>query len=183
MSTTSTNNDPWKIPTSANLFDFFGALDTLQNTLYNLAETVTAFVTVTKGENSKMHGTAFVYSSDKKHMLTCNHLVMDAISITVTFEGESPISVKIKAAISSFDIAILELPSPRTHNLLRGASIAKAGNNIFIAGFTGAGVNKKLCLTKGICSRDISVKSNYHETDTKAAPGNSGGPVLGIYYY
>jgi hypothetical protein len=144
-----------------------------------LAETVTAYVTVTKGENNKVHGTAFVYSTDKQHMLTCNHLVMDAVSITVTFSGESPISVKIKAAIPSYEIAILELPNPRTHSLLRGASYAKAGSNIFIAGFTGAGVNKKLCLTKGICSRDISVKSIYHETDTKAAPGNSGGPVLG----
>jgi S1-C subfamily serine protease len=122
-------------------------------------------------------------------ILTCGHVVADAISIELQPHGSSeryPATVKYIAYDA--DLAILELDDPSVADnlpvLKLEARASELGDEVFAVGYPMGG--SRLSLTRGIVSRidhAVYVFSGVDERlvmqiDAAINPGNSGGPVV-----
>ena len=139
------------------------------------------------GGSSAGSGSAF-YIGDGM-LLTCGHVVADAISLELQPHGSStryPAHVRYMAYDA--DLAILELEDPSVLEGLLPLELAddstELGDEVFAIGFPMGGT--RLSLTRGIVSRmdhAVYVFSGADERlvmqiDAAINPGNSGGPVV-----
>ena len=132
-------------------------------------------------------GSGFVYDEDGR-IITNNHVVEDATSITVTFlngriadatlVGTDPYSdmAVIDVNIPSEDLIPLRLGS--SSDLLVGEYVAAIGNPFGLANTMTLGIVSAL-------GRQSSAPGNYVivdviQTDAAINPGNSGGPLLSL---
>lgn len=132
-------------------------------------------------------GSGFLIEGGK--LLTCGHVVADAISIEVQPNGSAErYPARVRYIAYESDLAILELEDP---SILKGLkelplddAITELGDEVFAVGFPMGGT--RLSLTRGIVSRiDHSVYSFSGvdrrlviQIDAAINPGNSGGPVV-----
>ncbi|MDA1188791.1 MAG: trypsin-like peptidase domain-containing protein [Chloroflexi bacterium] len=141
-------------------------------------------ITVANGGNGE--GSGFVWSEDG-HIVTNNHVVASAASITVVFADGTEASAEVVGTDPNSDLAVIkvDLPDKALRPLALGDSdalfvgqIAAAIGNPFSQDFT---------LTTGIVSalgRTVPTQSNIFaipgliQTDAAINPGNSGGPLL-----
>src|SRR5438067_4147361 len=138
-------------------------------------------------QSSQAQGSGFVYDSDG-HIITNNHVVSGASSISVTFADGSKYSAKVVGADPSSDLAVLKVdaPSSKLHPLTLGDSTKlEVGDGVVAIG-SPFGLSETF--TSGIVSalnRDISSTNNFTisgviQTDAAINHGNSGGPLLNM---
>jgi serine protease Do len=132
-------------------------------------------------------GSGFIISDDG-YVVTNNHVVMDAVSVTVVLADEREFEAEIIGTDEKTDTALLKIESEEAlptvplgdSTGIRVGDIAVAIGNPF--GLSGS-------FTMGVISatgrdtfidRDASFK-DYIQTDAPINQGNSGGPLLNIY--
>src|ERR687888_1848061 len=138
-------------------------------------------------QRSKAQGSGFVYDTDG-HIITNDHVVSGASSISVTFADGSKYSAKVVGADPSSDLAVLKVnaPSSKLHPLTLGdSSKLEVGQGVVAIG---SPFGLEETVTSGIVSalnRDISSTNNFTipgviQTDAAINHGNSGGPLLNM---
>jgi putative serine protease PepD len=138
-------------------------------------------------QSSQAQGSGFVYDSDG-HIVTNNHVVDGASSISVTFSDGSKYSAKVVGTDPSSDLAVLKVnaPASKLHPLTLGdSSKLEVGDGVVAIG---SPFGLEETVTTGIVSalnRDISSTNNFTisgaiQTDAAINHGNSGGPLLNM---
>ena len=132
-------------------------------------------------------GSGFVYD-DTGHIITNNHVIDDALKITVTFlDGES-YAAEIVGNDADLDLAVLKINTRNSylhHMELGSSSELKVGQQVVAIG-NPFGLSGSM--TTGIVSqigRLLPQESGYSipnviQTDAAINPGNSGGPLLNL---
>jgi putative serine protease PepD len=123
---------------------------------------------------------------DEGHVLTNQHVVDDAQSVTVRFPDGDEIDARVVGADSSSDVAVLELESVPTGvtPLELGSSEALEIGDLVVA--IGSPFGLEGTVTSGIVSalhRELTAPDGFTidgaiQTDAAINPGNSGGPLL-----
>ena len=136
-------------------------------------------------EKSQAQGSGFVYDL-AGHVITNDHVIANASSISVTFSDGSKYSAKVVGADPSTDLAVIKVdaPSSKLHPLtLADSSKLEVGDGVVAIG---SPFGLEETVTTGIVSalnRDISSVNNFTipgviQTDAAINHGNSGGPLL-----
>ena len=138
-------------------------------------------------QQSQAQGSGWVYDSSG-HIVTNDHVVANATSISVMFSDGSKYSAKVVGTDASTDLAVLKVnaPSSKLHPLTLGDSSKLAVGDGVVA--IGAPFGLDETVTTGIVSaldRDISSTNNFTisgaiQTDAAINHGNSGGPLLNM---
>ena len=139
------------------------------------------------GGSTTGSGSAFLIEDGM--LLTCGHVVADAISIEVQPNGSSERHpARVRYMGYDADLAILELEDPGVLEGLPALELeareSELGDEVFAIGFPMGGT--RLSLTRGIVSRlDHAVyafsgvdQRLVMQIDAAINPGNSGGPVV-----
>jgi putative serine protease PepD len=136
-------------------------------------------------QQTQAQGSGFVYDSDG-HVVTNNHVVDGASSITVRFQDGSQYKATVVGTDPSTDLAVVKVDAPasKLHPLTLGDSGAlQVGDGVVAIG-SPFGLDETV--TSGIVSalnRSISSSSSFTiagaiQTDAAINHGNSGGPLL-----
>lgn len=129
-------------------------------------------------------GSGFLISSDG-YIVTNNHVIQDAATITVTINDGSEYKATVKGADPRTDLAVLKIEKKDLPYLSFGDSdVLKVGEWVVAIGNPfGIGTT----LTKGVVSakgrQDLGIASyeDFIQTDAAINPGNSGGPLLNLH--
>ena len=120
-------------------------------------------------------GTGFFISNDT--ILTCYHVVENAINIEIIFNQTINIQGKIKHIFPDDDLAIIQLEYPLDNDsitILELKNIIKTNDEqVMVVGFPLDSTNVKI--TKGIIS---GYQESLIQTDASLNSGNSGGPMV-----
>ena len=131
-------------------------------------------------------GSGFVID-DEGHIVTNQHVVGDAESVTVTFSNGEEAEARVVGTDPSSDVALLELENPGEHDLrpleLGSAEQLEVGDAVAAIG---SPFGLEGSLTTGIVSaldREIQAPNGFTidgaiQTDAALNRGNSGGPLL-----
>jgi serine protease Do len=132
-------------------------------------------------------GSGWIISSDGL-IITNNHVIADAQSITVTFsDGSSlPVDVSTVAADAISDLAVLRVNAQGLPAVKIGDSSTLRVGDWVVA--IGNSLGEGIRATQGIISRqDVTIMdetgqevSGLLETDAAINPGNSGGPLVNM---
>ena len=165
------------------------------NQIYRQAGPGVVDITVTSTTNSggpfggsqqtQGEGAGVVYDT-KGDILTDEHVVASASSVTVTFENGHKVSAKVLGTDPSTDVAVIHVnaPSSDLHPIaFADSSQAQVGDAVVAIG---SPFSLPETVTQGIVSavgRSITAPNNYTitgaiQTDAAINPGNSGGPLL-----
>jgi len=138
-------------------------------------------------QQSQAQGSGFVYDT-AGHIVTNDHVVDGANSISVTFADGTKYSAKVVGADPSSDLAVIKVdaPSGKLHPLNLGDSSALEVGDGVVA--IGSPFGLEETVTAGIVSalnRHISSVNNFTisgviQTDAAINHGNSGGPLLNM---
>ncbi|MCX8152919.1 MAG: trypsin-like peptidase domain-containing protein [Candidatus Bathyarchaeota archaeon] len=181
------------------------SIDTTTNIVYVLGENVSLSqlfeqvrdsVVVVKGLRrtifwygsvySQVQGSGFVYNySGQPVILTNNHVIENAVNITVTFTNGKVYSASVKGSNPNTDVAVLLTSAPQNEMkplLMVSSSTLRVGDPVVVVG-TPYGLEGSM--SNGIISalnRTITTESttltNIIQTTAPLNPGNSGGPLL-----
>ena len=114
-------------------------------------------------------------------VLTAQHVISGAGSISVKFIGQPAAAARIIAESSSIDVAVLAIDSPiPTVPLARDGSYT-SGDSIFVLGYPlRAVLGDEVRYTDGSISALIGIRSEaaLMQISAPIQPGNSGGPVF-----
>jgi putative serine protease PepD len=136
-------------------------------------------------QQTQGEGAGVVY--DKQgDILTDEHVVAGATSVTVTFENGKKVSAKVLGTDPSTDVAVIKVnvPDAQLHPIpLADSSSAQVGDPVVAIG---SPFSLPETVTQGIVSavgRSITAPNNFTitgaiQTDAAINPGNSGGPLL-----
>jgi S1-C subfamily serine protease len=136
-------------------------------------------------EQTQGEGAGVVY--DKKgNILTDEHVVDNASSISVTFEDGFKVGAKVVGTDPSTDVAVIHVDAPASHLHpipFADSSTAQVGDPVVAIG---SPFSLPETVTSGIVSavgRSITAPNNFTitgsiQTDAAINPGNSGGPLL-----
>ncbi len=130
-------------------------------------------------------GAGVVYDT-KGDILTDEHVVDGATSVTVTFEDGHKVGAKVVGTDPSTDVAVIHVSAPASelHPIaFADSSSAQVGDPVVAIG---SPFSLPETVTQGIVSavgRSITAPNNYTitgaiQTDAPINPGNSGGPLL-----
>jgi S1-C subfamily serine protease len=136
-------------------------------------------------EQTQGEGAGVVY--DKKgNILTDEHVVDNATSVSVTFENGYKVGAKVVGTDPSTDVAVIHVnaPASQLHPIpFADSSTAQVGDPVIAIG---SPFSLPETVTSGIVSavgRSITAPNNFTitgsiQTDAAINPGNSGGPLL-----
>lgn len=129
------------------------------------------------------NGSGVIISSDG-YILTNNHVVEDAISITVRTKDGKILQAKIKGRDPSTDLAVIKVDGSGLVAAKLGDSDAlKVGEWVVAVGspfgfsFT---VTSGVLSAKGRGGLGMNAIEDYLQTDASINPGNSGGPLVNL---
>jgi putative serine protease PepD len=136
-------------------------------------------------QQTQGEGAGVVYDT-KGDILTDEHVVDAASSVTVTFENGTKVPAKVVGTDPSTDVAVIHVdaPSSQLHPIaFADSSAAEVGDPVVAIG---SPFSLPETVTDGIISaigRSITAPNNYTitgaiQTDAAINPGNSGGPLL-----
>src|SRR5438270_2638354 len=136
-------------------------------------------------QQTQGEGAGVVYDN-KGNILTDEHVVDGASSVTVTLENGHKYSAKVIGTDPSTDVAVIHVdaPSDQLHPIpFADSSSAQVGDPVVAIG---SPFSLPETVTQGIVSavgRSIQAPNNYTmpgpiQTDSPINPGNSGGPLL-----
>jgi serine protease Do len=143
-------------------------------------------------------GSGFIYSdaAGNLYVLTNNHVVAQAHTLSITFERQDGFkrkieNLKIIAVDEEIDLAILAFPAgekPVTAGLTFVTRAVEEGEDVFSAGFPGLGMTPIWQFGRGIVSNasawfpksfdDKTMMGPYIQHTAQIDSGNSGGPLL-----
>jgi putative serine protease PepD len=137
------------------------------------------------GGPRRSQGSGFVYDADG-HLVTNQHVVAGASSISVTFWNGVARSAELVGTDASTDLAVIRVEAPRALLAplqLADSSLVAVGDPVFALG---SPFGLEGTFTSGIVSalhREMIAPNNYTITDTIQTDaainhGNSGGPLL-----
>jgi S1-C subfamily serine protease len=136
-------------------------------------------------QQTQGEGAGVVYDN-KGDILTDEHVVANATSVTVRFEDGTKVGAKVLGTDPSTDVAVIHVnvPSSQLHPIpFADSSTAQVGDPVIAIG---SPFSLPETVTEGIVSavgRSITAPNNYTitgaiQTDAAINPGNSGGPLL-----
>ena len=136
-------------------------------------------------QQTEGEGAGVVYDT-KGDILTDEHVVDNATSVTVTFEDGYKIGAKVLGTDASTDVAVIHVDAPASqlHPIsFADSSNAQVGDPVVAIG---SPFSLPETVTQGIVSavgRSITAPNNFTitgaiQTDAAINPGNSGGPLL-----
>jgi len=145
-------------------------------------------------------GSGFVYSDARGNLyvLTNNHVVSQAHTLSITFESQDGTkrkfeNLRIIAADEEADLAILAFPEgekPVTQGLSFLANPIEEGEDVYSAGFPGLGITPIWQFGRGMVSNASARFPRSFDDETLMGPfiqhtaqidaGNSGGPLLAV---
>ena len=136
-------------------------------------------------QQTQGEGAGVVYDT-KGDILTDEHVVSGATSVTVTFEDGHKVGAKVLGTDPSTDVAVIHVDAPASelHPITFADSAnAQVGDPVVAIG---SPFSLPETVTTGIVSavgRSINAPNNYTitgaiQTDAAINPGNSGGPLL-----
>jgi putative serine protease PepD len=136
-------------------------------------------------QQTQGEGAGVVYDT-KGDILTDEHVVSGATSVTVTLEDGHKVSAKVVGTDPSTDVAVVHVNAPASelHPIaFADSSSAQVGDPVVAIG---SPFSLPETTTQGIVSavaRSITAPNNYTitgaiQTDAAINPGNSGGPLL-----
>jgi len=143
-------------------------------------------------------GSGFIYSdpAGNLYIITNNHVVAQAHTLSITFERQDGFkkkidNLKIIAADEEQDLAILAFPAgekPVTQGLSFLTRAIEEGEDVFSAGFPGLGITPIWQFGRGTVSNaaarfpksinDETMMGPFIQHTAQIDPGNSGGPLL-----
>ncbi len=141
----------------------------------------------------RSQGSGFVYDKEG-HIITNNHVVADAIRITVIFSDDTEAEAEIVGTDPGSDLAVIkvDVDPDRLHpvtigdsdNLQVGQLVATIGNPFGLSGSMSTGIISGLgrLLAAGAAAPG-GARFNIPDiiqTDAAVNPGNSGGPLLNL---
>lgn len=165
------------------------------NQIYRMDAPGVVDITVTAQANSGFpfggtqetqgEGAGVVYDT-QGDILTDEHVVAGATSVTVTFEDGMKVGAKVLGTDPSTDVAVIKVnvPASQLHPIpLADSSAAQVGDPVVAIG---SPFSLPETVTQGIVSavgRSITAPNNFTitgaiQTDAAINPGNSGGPLL-----
>jgi stress response protein SCP2 len=118
------------------------------------------------------------------HLLTCHHVIEDALEVSFRFEGQEEFrQARVLAQNEGHDLALLWLEDGMGHPHwlpLERSEAPELGDELGLLGYpmTGAlgqGVSYSQGIINGVRSRE---GVSFLQIDTGAAPGSSGGPIF-----
>lgn len=130
-------------------------------------------------------GSGFIISKDG-HILTNNHVVEGADTITVTLNDKQKVEAKLIGSDPQTDVALIKidyagdlptLPLADSDALEVGEWVIAIGNPFGLSQTVTVGVVS----AKGRSRVGINEYENFIQTDAAINPGNSGGPLLNIH--
>ncbi len=139
------------------------------------------------GGTAQSQGSGFVYD-DEGHVITNQHVVAGARSVSVRFADGTTYDAKVVGADPSTDIAVLDVDAPEAAlsplDLADSASVEVGEGVVAI----GSPFGLEQTVTTGIVSalhRQITAPNNFAiddaiQTDAAINHGNSGGPLLDL---
>jgi serine protease Do len=131
-------------------------------------------------------GSGFVWSNDGI-VVTNNHVVEGASSISVNFNDGSKLPAKLIGVDPDSDVAVLRVdtkglataPIGTSGDLMIGESVVAVGNPFGLSGTVTTGVVS--ALGRSVPSKEQGrTFTDFIQTDASINPGNSGGPLLNI---
>lgn len=129
------------------------------------------------------HGSGFSVSEDG-YILTNNHVVQDAESITVSFTDEKEYPAKLIGADPNTDVALLKIDAKGLPYLQLGNSDHLEIGEWVVAIGNPLGLQASLTVghvsAKGRNDLDIARVEEFIQTDAAINRGNSGGPLLNL---
>ncbi len=136
-------------------------------------------------QQTQGEGAGVVYDT-KGDILTDEHVVDNATSVTVTFEDGYKVGAKVVGTDPSTDVAVIHVnaPASQLHPIpLADSSTAQVGDPVIAIG---SPFSLPETVTSGIVSavgRSITAPNGFTilgaiQTDAPINPGNSGGPLL-----
>ncbi len=136
-------------------------------------------------QETEGEGAGVVYDT-KGNILTDEHVVAGATSVTVTFKDGQKVPAKVIGTDPSTDVAVIhvDVPASQLHPIpFADSSAAQVGDPVVAIG---SPFSLPETTTQGIVSqvgRSITAPNNYTitnaiQTDAAINPGNSGGPLL-----
>jgi S1-C subfamily serine protease len=149
--------------------------------VYSTTETFDDEFPFRPGVSFTSTGTAFFFDSKVPYLLTCHHVVKDAVHLCITLPkyGKKKFDVEVVSECQLYDIALLKLKTNQqiSYQALtlnnKAMKETKVGDKVDAVGFPLSQDNVKV--TSGIISGHQF--SNY-QIDTPVNPGNSGGPLI-----
>jgi S1-C subfamily serine protease len=140
-----------------------------------------------QGQKSEAEGTGFVIDT-KGDILTAEHVVAGASSITVRFDDGSTAKATLVGSDKSTDTAVVRVnvPASRLHPLTLGSSTSVQPGQAVVA--IGSPFGLAETMTAGIVSatgRTITAPNQFSivdaiQTDAAINHGNSGGPLIDV---
>ena len=138
-------------------------------------------------------GSGFVYDKEG-HIITNNHVVADAIRVTVVFSDDSEADATIVGTDPGSDLAVIKVDVDpdrlfpvvvgNSDNLQVGQLVATIGNPFGLSGSMSTGIVSGLGrLLPGGAAAPGGQRFNIPDiiqTDAAVNPGNSGGPLLNL---
>ncbi len=135
-------------------------------------------------------GSGFVFSvedgllNDKAYILTNNHVVEGADTITVTFNDGRAFDAEITGTDPQSDVAVIEITGDNLPALALGDSDQLAVGEWVVAIGNPFGLSHSLTVgvvsALGRTSLGISDYEDFIQTDAAINPGNSGGPLVNL---
>ena len=131
-------------------------------------------------------GSGFVWSNDGI-VVTNNHVVEGASSISVNFNDGSKLPAKLIGVDPDSDVAVLRVDAKNlataavgtSSDLMIGESVIAVGNPFGLSGSVTTGVVS--ALGRSVPSKEQGrTFTDFIQTDASINPGNSGGPLLNI---
>ena len=152
---------------------------TANNLATTVARVIPAVVVIhtTVLEGTKQ-GSGFIFNPNG-YILTNAHVVLDAVSLTVTLHNGASVEGEIIFADEENDVAVIKILADNLPIVKMGdSSKIRAGDPVFAIG---APYGLDNTVTAGVISnklRDVSKPMGYIQTDVSINPGNSGGPLF-----
>jgi len=138
-------------------------------------------------EQQRGQGSGFVFD-DQGHVVTNQHVVADAQSLTVTMRDGSRYDAKVVGSDPSTDLAVIKVDAPASKlkplelgdsgSVRVGDTVVAIGSPFGLEGTVTAGIVSAL-------DREISATNNFAidntiQTDAAINHGNAGGPLLNL---
>lgn len=160
--------------------------------IYNQTKYSVVLITNRRGDGSVVQGSGFVYAA--QYIITNNHVVEEAVEITVTFLDGTVTSAQLRGSDVYSDLAVIKVEAlpEQAHGLTFGDSLQlmvgepvyAIGNPFGLSGSMTAGIVSQVGRVLPLSELGVPPPQGYYsiadviQFDAAVNPGNSGGPLL-----